>query len=71
MNRKKILQEFLKEEESDTMKYIEDTENLVSSTKMILNGVVTGEMDYNQIKEKLTEIDQELTADCNVLNKEL
>ena len=71
MNRKKILQEFLKEEESDTMKYIEDTENLVSSTKMILNGVVTGEMDYNQIKEKLTEIDKELTSDCNVLNKEL
>ena len=71
MNRKKILQEFLREEEADTMKYIEDTENLVSSTKMILNGVVTGEMDYNQIKEKLTEIDQELTTDCNVLNKEL
>ena len=71
MNRKKILQEFLKEEEADTMKYIEDTENLVSSTKMILNGVVTGEMDYNQIKEKLTEIDQELTTDCNILNKEL
>jgi len=71
MNRKKILQEFLKEEEADTMKYIEDTENLVSSTKMILNGVVTGEIDYNQIKEKLTEIDQELTTDCNILNKEL
>ena len=71
MNRKKILQEFLKEEESDTLKYINDTENLVSSTKMILNGVVTGEMDYNQIKEKLTEIDKELTTDCNNLNKEL
>ena len=71
MNRKKILQEFLKEEEADTMKYIEDTENLVSSTKMILNGVVTGEMDYNQIKDKLTEIDKELTTDCNILNKEL
>ena len=71
MNRKKILQEFMREEEADTLKYIEETENLVSSTKMILNGVVTGEMDYNQIKEKLIEIDQELTADCNTLNKEL
>ena len=71
MSRKKILQEFMREEEADTMKYIEETENLVSSTKMILNGVVTGEMDYNQIKEKLTEIDQELTTDCNLLNKEL
>ena len=71
MNRKKILQEFLKEEEADTMKYIEDTENLVSSTKMILNGVVTGEMDYNQIKERLAEIDKDLTSDCENLNKEL
>ena len=71
MNRKKILQEFMREEEADTLKYIEETENLVSSTKIILNGVVTGEMDYNQIKDKLTEIDQELTTDCNVLNKEL
>ena len=71
MNRKKILQEFMREEEADTMKYIEDTENLVSSTKKILNGVVTGEMNYNQIKEELTVIDQELTTDCNILNKEL
>ena len=71
MNRKKILQDFLKEEESDTMKYIDDTESLVSSTKMILNGVVTGDMDYNQIKEKLSEIDKDLTSDCENLNKEL
>ena len=71
MNRRKILQEFLRDEESDTMKYIDDTENLVSCTKMILNGVVTGEMDYDQIKEKLTEIDQDLSKDCDNLNKEL
>ena len=71
MNRKKILQEFLREEESDTMKYIDDTESLVSSTKMILNGVVTGDMDFNQIKEKLAEIDKDLTNDCDNLNKEL
>ena len=71
MNRKKILQEFMREEEADTLKYIEETENLVSSTKMILNGVVSEKMNYNQIKEKLTEIDQELTTDCNILNKEL
>ena len=52
MNRKKILQEFLREEESDTMKYIDDTENLVSSTKMILNGVVTGDKYKNNDKQK-------------------
>ena len=71
LNRKKILQEFLKDEENETMKYIDDTENLVSSTKMILKGVVTGDLDYNQIKEKLQEIDNSLTNDCIMLNKEL
>ncbi len=71
MNRKKILQEFLRDEESDTMKYIDDTESLVSSTKMILNGVVSGEMDYNLIKEKLEEIDRDLSSDCDNLKKEL
>ena len=71
LNRKKILQEFLKDEENETMKYIDDTENLVSSTKMILKGVVTGDLDYSQIKEKLQEIDNSLTNDCINLNKEL
>ena len=71
MSRRKILQDFLREEESDTLKYIDDTENLVTSTKMILNGVVTGEMDYNQIKQKLNEIEQGLSNDCTNLNKEI
>ena len=71
LNRKKILQEFLKDEENETMKYIDDTENLVSSTKMILNGVVNGNLDYSQIKEKLLDIDKDLTNDCENLNKEL
>ena len=33
--------------------------------------MVTGEIDYNQIKEKLVELDKGLANDCNVLNKEL
>lgn len=70
-NRKKILQDFLKDEESETMKYIDDTENLVSSTKMILKGVVNGDLDFNQIKEKLIEIDNDLTNDCDYLDKEI
>ena len=40
-NRKKILQDFLKDEETETMKYIDETETLVSNTKMILKGIVT------------------------------
>ena len=71
MNRKKILQEFLKDEETETMKNIDDTENLVSNTKMILKGIVTGELDFEQIKEKLIEIDNELTNDYETFDKEL
>ena len=43
INRKKILQDFLKDEETETLKNIDDTENLVSKTKLILKGIVTGE----------------------------
>ncbi len=70
-NRKKILQDFLKDEETETMKYIDETETLVSNTKMILKGIVTNEFDTEQIKEKLSEIDNELTNDCANLEKEL
>ena len=55
INCKKILQDFLKDEENETKKYIDDTENLVSLTKMILKGVVSDDLDYSQIKEKLQE----------------
>ena len=70
-NRKKILQDFLKDEETETMKYIDETETLVSNTKMILKGIVTNEFDTEQIKEKLSEIDNELANDCANLEKEL
>ena len=39
-NRKKILQDFLKDEETETMKYIDETETLVSNTKMILSRIL-------------------------------
>ena len=64
INRKKILQDFLKDEETETLKNIDDTENLVSKTKMILKGIVTGEYDYSIIKERLAEIDNDLVTDC-------
>jgi chromosome segregation ATPase len=66
-SRKKILDDFLKDEENETMKYIEDIEFLVSSTKALLKGLVTGEMDYDQIKEKLQEMEQDLSNDCETI----
>lgn len=71
INRKKILQDFLKDEENETLKNIDDTENLVSKTKMILKGIVTGEFNYIQIKEKLAEIDNDLSSDCEHFHRDL
>ena len=71
LNRKKILQDFLKDEENETLKNIDDTENLVSKTKMILKGIVTGEFNYNQIKEKLIEVDNDLSSDCEHFHRDL
>lgn len=71
INRKKILQDFFKDEEAETMKFIEDTENLVTNTKIILQGIVSGDLDFPQVKEKLIEIDTDLNKDCNTLEGEI
>lgn len=71
VSRKKILEEFLKEEEHETMKYIEDIENLVSSTKLVLKGLVSGELDYAKMREKLIDIENDLTNDCGSLEQDI
>lgn len=71
ISRKKILEDFLKDEENETMKYIDDIEQLVSSTKLVLKGLVAGEFDYAQIKEKLLEIENDLSQDCGDLEQDI
>jgi hypothetical protein len=68
---KKILEEFLKDEENETMKYIEDIEGIVSSTKLVLKGFVSGELDYTKMKEGLLEIEHDLRMDCGNLEQEI
>jgi chromosome segregation ATPase len=70
-SRRKILEEFSREEENDTMKYIEDIEQLVSSTKTALKSLVSGELDYEALKESILQIEKELTDDCDSLNQEV
>jgi DNA-binding NarL/FixJ family response regulator len=65
------LDDFLKDEENETMKYIDDIEGIVSSTKLVLKGLVSGELDYNRMKEKLLEIESELTQDCCSLQQDI
>lgn len=69
--RKKILEDFMKEEENETMKYIEDIESLVSSTKLVLKGLVSGELDYSKMRERLVDIENDLTNDCGSLEQDI
>jgi chromosome segregation ATPase len=71
ISRKKILDDFLKDEEQETMKYIDDIESIVSSTKFVLKGLVSGELDFNSMKEKLLDIESELSHDCGSLEHDI
>ena len=71
ISRKKILDDFLKEEESETMKYIDEVEQMVSDTKLILKGLVSGELDFDSIKSKLGELETDLEQDCENLEQDI
>lgn len=68
---KKLKEDFQKDEEKETMKYIDDIEQLVSSTKLVLKSLVNGELTYDGLKQRLTEIEQDLILDCNNLDQEI
>ena len=70
-SRKKILNDFLKDEEAENMKYIEETENLVSQTKMFLKDLVSGQLDFEALNEQLEDIETELETDCNIMQGEI
>lgn len=68
---KKIKEDFQKDEEKETIKYIDDLEQLVSSTKLILKSLVNGDLNYDQLHQRLSEIEQDLITDCNALDNEV
>jgi chromosome segregation ATPase len=68
---KKLKEDFQKDEERETMKYIDDIEQLVSSTKLVLKSLVSGELNYDGLKQRLIEIEQDLNLDCNNLDQEI
>lgn len=68
---KKLKEDFQKDEENETMKYIDDLEQLVSSTKLVLKSLVNGELNYETLKQRLSEIEQDLSSDCNNLENEI
>jgi chromosome segregation ATPase len=70
-SRKQLLKDFLIDEESEAIKSITQAESLVSSTKLLLNGIVTGSMSPSDIYGNLKQIETELSLDCSELQQTL
>ena len=69
--RKKILNDFMKEEENENLKYIGETESLVSQTKLFLKDLLGGQVDFDILNDQLEDIQTELENDCNVMKGEI
>ena len=69
--RKKILNDFMKDEENENLKYIEETESLVSQTKLFLKDLLSGQVDFDILNDQLEDIQTELENDCNVMKGEI
>ena len=69
--RKKILNDFMKDEENENLKYIQETESLVSQTKMFLKDLLSGQVDFDILNEQLEDIQTELENDCSVMKGEI
>ena len=69
--RKKILNDFMKDEENENLKYIQETESLVSQTKMFLKDLLSGQVDFDILNDQLEDIQTELESDCNVMKGEI
>ena len=69
--RKKILNDFMKDEENENLKYIEETESLVSQTKLFLKDLLSGQVDFDILNDQLEDIQTELENDCNIMKGEI
>ena len=69
--RKKILNDFMKDEENENLKYIQETESLVSQTKMFLKDLLGGQVDFDILNDQLEDIQTELENDCNIMKGEI
>ena len=69
--RKKILNDFMKDEENENLKYIQETESLVSQTKMFLKDLLSGQVDFDILNDQLEDVQTELESDCNIMKGEI
>ena len=69
--RKKILEDFKKDEDLETMEYIESIENIVSSTKLAFKSIVIGDIDNKALNEKLTFFETDLMHYCKCMTQSI
>jgi len=61
----------MKDEENENLKYIQETESLVSQTKMFLKDLLSGQVDFDILNDQLEDIQTELESDCNIMKGEI
>ncbi len=71
ITRKKILEDFIQEEDRETMEYVENIESIVSSTKLALKSLVSGESDFKTFNERILLLEKELTQECDMLTSNI
>lgn len=71
ITRKKILEDFIQEEDRETMEYVENIESIVSSTKLALKSLVSGETDFKTFNEKILLLEKELSQECDLLTNNI
>ena len=69
--RRKLLNDFMKDEETENLKYIEEIESLVSQTKMFLKDLLSGQVDFDILNDQLEDIQTELENDCSIMKGEI
>ena len=70
ITRKKILNDFTKDEKNENLKYIEETESLVSQTKIFLKDLLS-QVDFDILNDQLEDIQTDLENDCNAMKGEI
>lgn len=69
--RRKLLNDFMKDEETENLKYIEEIESLVSQTKLFLKDLLSGQVDFDILNDQLEDIQTELENDCSMMKGEI
>ena len=70
-NRKRLLDDFTRDEEQEKQKYIQEAESLVVKTKSFIKDLMGDKVNFDSLTKQLDLIENELSNNCNKINKEI